>query len=129
MIVGILKEIKTEENRVCMTPAGVEVMIAHGHEVLVADRAGVGSGFDNEAYLVAGAEIVATPKEIFERADMVMHVKEPQAVEFSLIRSGQILFTYFHFAAAEELTRAMMKSGAICIAYETITATTKNFNY
>jgi len=121
MIIGILKEIKTEENRVCMTPAGVEVMISHGHSVLVEAGAGVGSGFSNENYQVAGAEIVATPQEIFSRAAMVMHVKEPQAREFDLIRPGQIVFTYFHFAASEELTRAMMKSGAICVAYETIT--------
>jgi len=121
MIVGILKEIKTEENRVCMTPAGVEVMVAHGHDVLVEHCAGVGSGFSDENYLVAGAEIVNTPKEIFDRSDMVMHVKEPQPAEFDLIRSGQILFTYFHFAASEELTRAMMQTGSICIAYETIT--------
>jgi len=122
MIIGILKEIKTEENRVCMTPAGVEIMVAHGHEVLVEDSAGVGSGFSNEAYLVVGAEIISTPNEIFKRAGMVMHVKEPQPAEFDLIRSGQILFTYFHFAASEELTRAMMKSSAICIAYETISS-------
>ncbi len=121
MIIGILKEIKTEENRVCMTPAGVEVMVAHGHEVLVESRAGEGSGFSNEAYLVAGAEIVNTPAEIFARAGMVMHVKEPQPAEYDLVRPGQIVFTYFHFAASEELTRAMMKSGAVCIAYETIT--------
>jgi alanine dehydrogenase len=121
MIVGILKEIKTEENRVCMTPAGVEVMKAHGHEVLVESSAGEGSGFSNENYQVAGAEIVVTPAEIFQRSDMVMHVKEPQSAEFELIRPGQIVFTYFHFAASEELTQAMMKRGAVCIAYETIT--------
>lgn len=121
MIVGILKEIKTEENRVCMTPAGVEVMKAHGHEVLVENSAGEGSGFSNEDYLVAGAEIVVTPDEIFQRSDMVMHVKEPQPSEFDLIRPGQIVFTYFHFAASEELTQAMIKQGAVCIAYETIT--------
>jgi alanine dehydrogenase len=121
MIVGILKEIKTEENRVCMTPAGVEVMKAHGHEVLVESSAGEGSGFSNEDYLVSGAEIVGTPAEIFQRSDMVMHVKEPQPSEFELIRPGQIVFTYFHFAASEELTQAMIKQGAVCIAYETIT--------
>ena len=121
MIVGILKEIKTAENRVCMTPAGVEVMTANGHTVLVEAKAGVGSGFTDAAYAAAGAELVPTPAEIFARADMVMHVKEPQACEYDLIRPGQIVFTYFHFAACEELTRAMLKSRAIAIAYETIT--------
>jgi alanine dehydrogenase len=121
MIVGILKEIKTEENRVSMTPAGVEVMTAKGHSVLVESLAGVGSGFSNEAYQSAGAEIVATPAEIYARAKMVMHVKEPQPSEYGMIREGQIVFTYFHFAAAEELTRAILKTGAIAIAYETIT--------
>ncbi|PLX99154.1 MAG: alanine dehydrogenase, partial [Desulfuromonas sp.] len=121
MIVGVLKEIKTEENRVSMTPAGVEIMNAHGHDVLVEAGAGNGSGFDDEAYVVAGAEIVSSPNEIFDRADMVMHVKEPQPSEFDLIRPEQVVFTYFHFAASEELTRAMLKSSAVCIAYETIT--------
>jgi len=120
MIVGILKEIKVAENRVCMTPAGVEVMRKHGHIVLVETLAGVGSGFNDAAYIDAGAEIVATPQEIYSRAAMVMHVKEPQPAEYALIRKGQIVFTYFHFAACEELTRAMIASGATCIAYETI---------
>lgn len=120
MIVGILKEIKAEENRVCMTPAGVEVMRQNGHEVLVENKAGRGSGFQNSAYRNAGAEIIDTPKEIFKRADMVMHVKEPLPAEYNLIRKGQIVFTYLHLAAAEELTRVLIKSGSIGIAYETI---------
>lgn len=120
MIIGILKEIKVAENRVCMTPAGVEIMRENGHDVLVESDAGTGSGFDDTAYREAGAEIVATPQEIFRRADMVMHVKEPQPSEYPLIREGQIVFTYFHFAASEQLTRAMIKSKAVCIAYETI---------
>lgn len=120
MIIGILKEIKVAENRVCMTPAGVEIMCENGHDVLVESDAGTGSGFDDAAYREAGAEIVATPQEIFRRADMVMHVKEPQPSEYPLIREGQIVFTYFHFAASEQLTRAMIKSKAVCIAYETI---------
>jgi len=120
MIVGILKEIKTEENRVCMTPAGVEVMRQNGHEVLVEKNAGIGSGFENKAYLTAGAEIIDTPKEIFERAKMVMHVKEPLPAEYDLIRKDQIIFTYLHLAAAEELTQVLIKSGSIGIAYETI---------
>ena len=121
MIVGILKEIKVEENRVSMTPAGVEVMISHGHTVLVEKSAGAGSGFSDEAYLQAGAELVGTPAEIYRRSEMVMHVKEPQKCEFELIREGQILFTYFHFAAEESLTRAIIKSNAVAVAYETIT--------
>ncbi len=120
MIVGILKEIKTEENRVCMTPAGAEVMVQNGHTVLVEKSAGDGSGFKDESYLSAGAEIVETPKEIFDRAEMVMHVKEPLAPEYDMIREGQIVFTYLHLAAAEELTHALVKSKAVCIAYETI---------
>ena len=120
MIVGILKEIKVEENRVSMTPAGVEVMVQKGHQLLVEKNAGTGSGISDDAYTVAGAEIVATPQEIFERAEMVMHVKEPQPSEYGLIRKNQIVFTYLHLAAAEELTYALMKSGSINIAYETI---------
>jgi len=123
MIVGILKEIKAEENRVCMTPAGAEVMIQHGHTVLVEKSAGLGSGFDDVAYAAAGAEIVATPKEIYDRAGMVMHVKEPLAPEYELIRPGQIVFTYLHLAANIELTQELIKSKAVCIAYETIQKT------
>jgi alanine dehydrogenase len=120
MLVGILKEIKSEENRVCMTPAGVEVMIANGHSVLVEKDAGRGSGFDDDMYISAGAEMVDTPKEIFGRADMVMHVKEPQPSEYDLIREDQIVFTYLHLAADEQQTRGLIKSKAVCIAYETI---------
>ena len=120
MIVGILKEIKAEENRVSMTPSGVEVMKLHQHTVLVEKGAGIGSGFEDELYTKAGAEIVATPKEIYDRADMVMHVKEPLPPEYDMIREGQIVFTYLHLAAAEELTHALIKSRAACIAYETI---------
>ena len=120
MLVGILKEIKAMENRVCMTPAGVEVMIANGHKVLVEKNAGVGSGFEDAAYASAGAEMVGTPGEIYERADMVMHVKEPLPPEYDLIRKDQIVFTYLHLAADEQQTKALIKSKAICIAYETI---------
>ncbi|MDD2605259.1 MAG: alanine dehydrogenase, partial [Desulfobacteraceae bacterium] len=120
MIVGILKEIKAEENRVAMTPAGVEVMRHHGHEVLVQTNAGAGSGFSDAAYSAAGAEIVATPEEIYRRAEMVMHVKEPLPPEYDLIREGQIVFTYLHLAAAEELTRVLIERGSVNIAYETI---------
>ena len=120
MIVGILKEIKAEENRVCMTPAGIEVMIANGHTVLVEKNAGAGSGFEDDAYLKAGAKIVDRPEEIYASSEMVMHVKEPLPSEYDLIREGQIVFTYLHLAAAGELTHALIKSRGICIAYETI---------
>jgi alanine dehydrogenase len=120
MIVGILKEIKIEENRVSMTPAGVEVMKHHGHTVLVEKSAGVGSGFEDKAYTAAGAEIVKTAKEMYGRSDMVMHVKEPMPSEYGMIRKDQIVFTYFHLAANEVMTRAMIASKSIDIAYETI---------
>ncbi|BBO83467.1 alanine dehydrogenase [Desulfosarcina ovata subsp. sediminis] len=120
MIIGILKEIKAEENRVSMTPAGVEVMIHHGHTVLVENSAGAGSGFDDDAYAKAGATLIDSPRDIYAKADMVMHVKEPLAAEYDLIREGQIVFTYLHLAADEPQTRALIKSRAVCIAYETI---------
>jgi alanine dehydrogenase len=120
MIVGILKEIKTEENRVCMTPAGVEVMIHNGHTVLVEKSAGAGSGFADEAYIKAGAKLIDTPKAIFDAADMVMHVKEPLPPEYDLIREGQIVFTYLHLAADLTQTNALIKSRSVSIAYETI---------
>jgi len=121
MIVGILKEIKTGENRVAMTPAGVEVLVQKGHAVLVETGAGTGSGFEDQAYREAGAELVADPAGIYARADMAMHVKEPQPSEYRWLRPGQIVFAYFHFAASEELTRAVLASGAVAVAYETIT--------
>jgi alanine dehydrogenase len=120
MIVGILKEIKAEENRVAMTPAGVEMMRHQGHCLLVEAGAGGGSGFDDDAYRAAGAEMVASPREIYARSEMVMHVKEPLPVEYDLLRADQILFTYLHLAAAEDLTKALVRSGSVCIAYETI---------
>lgn len=120
MIVGIPKEIKSAENRVCMTPAGVEVMIKSGHEVLVEKSAGAASGFADDAYIRAGADMVDTPKQIYAGADMIMHVKEPLPPEYDLIREGQIIFTYLHLAADEPQTRALIKSKAVCIAYETI---------
>ncbi len=120
MLVGILKEIKAEENRVSMTPAGVEVMRQNGHQVMVEHNAGKGSGFENQAYVDAGAEIIEGPEQIFAKADMVMHVKEPLPSEYKLIRKDQIVFTYLHLAANEELTYALINSGAVNIAYETI---------
>ncbi|MFP4476485.1 MAG: alanine dehydrogenase [Desulfatibacillaceae bacterium] len=120
MIVGILKEIKAEENRVAMTPAGVEILVRNGHEVLVERDAGVGSGYPDERYERAGARIMKTPAEVYERADMVMHVKEPQPGEFPLIRPGQIVFTYLHLAAERVLTEALVERRSVNIAYETI---------
>ena len=121
MQIGVLKEIKTEENRVSMTPSGVEILARAGHRVLIEQGAGRGSGLDDDQYRAAGAEIAATPAAIYAQAELVLHVKEPQTQEYGLIRPGQILFTYFHFAASESLTRAMLASGAVCIAYETVT--------
>ncbi|HKJ99165.1 MAG TPA: alanine dehydrogenase [Desulfotignum sp.] len=120
MIIGILKEIKPQENRVCMTPAGVDQMKANGHTVYVEKAAGEGSGFDDSLYIQAGAQILDTPKQIYDIADMVMHVKEPQPSEYGLIKKGQIIFTYLHLAADRELTDALLKTGSIGIAYETI---------
>ncbi len=120
MIVGLLKEIKPNENRVALLPAGVELLIAHGHKVIVEKNAGLGSGFQDSLYKNAGAKIIPTAAEVYRAADMIMKVKEPIKPEYKLIREGQVLFTYFHFAASRELTEAMMKSKAICIAYETV---------
>jgi alanine dehydrogenase len=120
MIVGILKEIKSEENRVCMTPAGVEVLKQNGHTVLVEQGAGKGSGFADEAYSNAGARIVTSPQGIFAEADMIMHVKEPQPSEYAMIRPGQIVFTYLHLAADQRQTEALINRRSINIAYETI---------
>ena len=121
MQIGVLKEIKTEENRVSMTPSGVEILARAGHRVMIEQGAGLGSGYTDDQYRAAGAEIAATPAAIYAQAELVLHVKEPQPQEYGMIRPGQVLFTYFHFAASESLTRAMLASGAVCIAYETVT--------
>jgi alanine dehydrogenase len=120
MRVGVLKEIKTKENRVALTPSGVEQMRLHGHEVLVETHAGDGSAFSDEEYIKAGAVICNTPKEIYQKCQMIIKVKEPLPVEYPMIRNEQILFTFFHFAASLELTRAIMDSGSIAVAYETV---------
>lgn len=120
MRLGILKEIKVEEYRVSMTPAGAEMMVRHGHEVLVEKGAGAASGFPDWEYEAVGASMASGPGEVYSRSDMVMHVKEPQPSEYPMIRPGQMVFTYFHFAASEKLTRAMIDTGAVCIAYETV---------
>lgn len=121
MIIGIPKEIKNNENRVGATPAGVKELVAHGHELYVQDHAGEGSGFSNDEYIAAGATILPTIEDVYATADMIIKVKEPIEPEYNLIRKGQVLFTYFHFASDRPLLEAMVKSGAICIAYETVT--------
>jgi alanine dehydrogenase len=120
MKVGIPKEIKNNENRVGMTPAGVAEMCRHGHEVFVQHTAGEGSGFADDEYVKAGAKILPTIEAVYETAEMIVKVKEPIEPEYKLVRKGQLLFTYFHFACEKELTEAMLKSGAICLAYETV---------
>ena len=120
MIIGILKEIKPQENRVCMTPSGVDVMTANGHKVLVEKNAGMGSGFDDSMYIDAGATIVDTPAQVYDDSEMVMHVKEPQPSEYDLIKKDQIVFTYLHLAADKGLTQALLQTGSVGIAYETI---------
>jgi len=120
MVIGILKEVKPKENRVSMIPAGAEVLHQHGHEIVVESGAGVNSGFDDVSYEEHGAQIVSSASEVFEKAEMVMHVKEPQPAEYEMIRAGQIVFTYLHLAAEEKLTRALIKQKSVNIAYETI---------
>jgi len=120
MIVGIPREIKANENRVAVIPAGVELLVGRGHEVVVETEAGRSSGFTDQNYAEAGANIVNEAAEVFKQSDMIMKVKEPLPAEYDLIRPGQIVFTYFHFAASRELTLAMLKSKCIAIAYETV---------
>lgn len=120
MIVGIPKEIKEDEYRVAMLPVGVEELVTRGHQVIVQIGAGLGSGLADEAYEQAGATLVKSGKEVFEQADLIVKVKEPQSAEYALIRKNQTLFTYFHFAADRGLTQAMIDSGATCLAYETL---------
>jgi alanine dehydrogenase len=120
VIVGVPKEIKRDEYRVAMLPVGAEEFVRGGHRVLVETGAGLGSGLPDAAYEKAGAELVATAAEVFGQADMILKVKEPLPPEWPLIRPGQILFTYFHFAADRKLTEAMIASGATAVAYETL---------
>src|SRR5947209_8165684 len=120
MVVGVPNEIKTHESRVAMTPVGVEELTRCGHKVLIQAGAGQGSGISDEQYSQHGAEIVPTAEDVWRQADLVLKVKEPLPVEWPLMRPGQIVFTYFHFAADESLTQAVMKSGITAIAYETI---------
>ncbi len=120
MRVGVPREIKSNEHRIAMVPAGVDALVRAGHEVMVAQDGGVGSGIQDQEYLDAGAKVAATNEEVFAWADMIVKVKEPLPEEYGLIRAGQTVFTYFHLAASRELTEAMVKSGATCVAYETI---------
>lgn len=121
MIIGTPREIKNHEYRVGLTPESVVELVAHGHHVLVETGAGAGIDADDDTYVTAGAEVVETAAEVFARADMVVKVKEPQAAERAMLRPGQILYTYLHLAPDPEQTRDLVKSGAICIAYETVT--------
>ncbi|MCA9186337.1 MAG: alanine dehydrogenase [Planctomycetales bacterium] len=120
MIVGVPQEIKRDEYRVAMLPVGVEELVRSGHRVLLQKGAGLGSGLPDQDYLDAGAELVDRATDVFAQADLIVKVKEPQESEWSLLRSGQTIFTYFHFAADRTLTEAMIKSDAICVAYETL---------
>jgi alanine dehydrogenase len=120
MIIGVLKEIKAEENRVSLSPGGVEFMRQNGHSILLEKDAGRPSGFDNARYREAGAKMAEGPEEVFDRAEMILRVKEPQPSEFKLLKKGQIYFAYLHLAASEDVTRAMLDRGTINIAYETI---------
>ncbi|MEZ4412464.1 MAG: hypothetical protein R2910_05725 [Gemmatimonadales bacterium] len=120
MIIGVPKEIKTNENRIALVPAGAEALVGAGHTVYIEAGAGLGSGFPDEAYTAVGAKTLPTADDVWAKADMIMKVKEPIAVEWPRMRKGQLIYTYFHFAAAEELTKAVIKSGAVAVAYETV---------
>ncbi len=120
MIIGVPKEIKIAENRIALVPAGSEALVAQGHTVLIEGGAGVGSGFADDLYQSVGGTIVPDVNDVWAKADMIVKVKEPIEPEWPRMRSGQVVFTYYHFAASEELTRAVMDTGAIAIAYETV---------
>ncbi|MBR4402026.1 MAG: alanine dehydrogenase [Flavobacteriales bacterium] len=120
MIIGVPKEIKNNENRVAMTPAGVMELVKNGHKVYVQHTAGIGSGISDEDYVEAGAEILPTIEDVYAAAEMIVKVKEPIEPEYKLIKKDQLVFTYFHFASEEALTDAMIEQGAVCLAYETV---------
>lgn len=126
MIIGIPKEIKNNENRVALTPAGVAEFKKQRHTVYIQMGAGENSGFTDEAYKAAGAELLPTIEEVYSIAEMIVKVKEPIASEYSLIKKDQLLFTYFHFASSESLTHAMIERGAVCLAYETVEKTDRS---
>lgn len=127
MKIGVPKEIKKSENRVGLTPAGVLELKANGHTVLVQSGAGLGSGFSDESYAKVGADLLATAAEVYSGAEMIVKVKEPIEEEWPLIQNGQLLFTYFHFAASLPLTEAMLQKNAVCIAYETVETPDRTF--
>ncbi len=120
MLIGVPAEIKNNENRVALTPAGVAELTRHGHKVMIQSGAGSGSGFEDSEYISTGAEIVGSIEDVYSRAEMVLKVKEPIEREYSLVKENQLLFTYFHFASSFELTNAMVNSKSVCIAYETV---------
>ena len=122
MIIGVPKEIKSNENRVALVPGGAEMLVQNGHKVFMEKNAGIGSGFSDAEYVKVGAKILSTPVEIYGQSEMVMKVKEPLSSEYPLIRKDQIIFTYFHFAASQDLTEAIIKSKCVAIAYETVQA-------
>ncbi|MEG1612474.1 MAG: alanine dehydrogenase, partial [Alistipes sp.] len=120
MIIGIPKEIKNNENRVALTPSGARELTKRGHQVYVQATAGMNSGFTDAMYETAGAQMLPTIEEVYAKAEMIIKVKEPVSAEYKLIHKDQLVFTYFHFASSEPLTHAMVASGAICCAYETV---------
>ncbi len=120
MIIGVPKEIKNNENRVALTPAGAKELAKHGHTVYVQSTAGLGSGFSDEEYTNAGAQLLPTIEDVYGIAEMIIKVKEPIEPEYKLIKEDQLVFTYFHFASSEPLTHAMIESKSICLAYETV---------
>lgn len=122
MIIGVPKEIKQSENRVALTPAGALEFVKRGHTVYIQTTAGVGSGFSDEEYMQSGAKILPSIEEVYQIAEMIIKVKEPIEKEYALVKPDQLLFTYFHFASYEPLTNAMIKSNAVCLAYETVEA-------
>lgn len=126
MIVGVPKEIKNNENRVAMTPAGVMELVKNGHQVFIQKDAGVNSGFLDSEFVSAGASILDTIEEVYAKAEMIVKVKEPIASEYNLIKKDQLLFTYFHFASSEPLTKAMLELGSVCLAYETVEKTDRS---
>jgi alanine dehydrogenase len=120
MVIGVPKEIKNNENRVALTPAGVQELVKYNHKLFVQSTAGIGSGFSDDEYRAAGAEILPSIEDVYGIAEMIIKVKEPIASEYGLIRENQLIFTYFHFASSRELTDAMIERGAVCLAYETV---------
>ena len=121
MLIGVPKELKVHEYRVGLVPGSVRELMHHGHQVMIETNAGAGIGIDDDAYRAVGAEIVGSPEEVFAAADMIVKVKEPQPSEYTLLREGQLLYTYLHLAPDEPQTRGLIESGCIAVAYETVT--------